>query len=101
MNGFLTSDENLVKIVIQFFKGANRLTYAAIGVGLIVAILYFRIFFRKRDGFNDLPEDYSSRFTVDYQWSKMKLELLVLISVICGVIAYYRLPVWFPNWFHK
>jgi len=35
------------RMIYDFFAHGTKLTYAAMGVGLVMAVLYFGIFFRK------------------------------------------------------
>jgi len=104
----LKNDMEFFRIIYHFFKDATLLTYAAIGVGLVVAFLYFTIFFRDVSGFEDdveksnkipiLDADYDY---VDSKWSGEKIWAWVLLSVGSGILAYYQLPDWFPHIFGK
>ena len=49
----LKDDTEFFRIIYHFFADGTKLTYAAIGVGLLVAFLYFRIFFRDVSGFGE------------------------------------------------
>ena len=90
----------------HLLNGASKLTYVATGVGLLVAFLYFKLFFGDRGGFkqdveNDakipiLDKDYDH---VESQWSYNKILIWILLSVGSGVLAYHQLPAWFPNLF--
>jgi len=87
-----------------------RLGCASIGVGLLIAVIYFKLFFRDVEGFGEdvdrspsgtwydlfLPVFYRSP---DMQWSDMKFIIWVAMSVGGGVLAYHQLPGWFPSWF--
>jgi hypothetical protein len=95
----LTSLKEFVAIFVRFFTEADKLTYFALGIGLIVAAFYFQLFFRKRDGFNDLPEDLKQG--PDFQWRKLKILMWIFISAGSGMLAYYQLPDWFPNFFKR
>jgi hypothetical protein len=96
------------RTIYDFLAHGTRLSYAAMGIGLITAILYFRIFFRNPSGFEDdlsnatkspiRDKDYDY---VDNQWSKDKILLWIIISVGCGILAYYQIPEWFPRLFGK
>lgn len=103
----LNADDEFFRIYDLFAHG-TKLTYAALGVGLVMAILYFPIFFRGASGFKeDLENETKSPFLnkdydyVDVQWSKDKIALWLIISVGCGLLAYYQLPEWFPHIFGK
>ena len=75
------------------------ITWASIGVGLVVAILYFKLFFGNRGGFNNLPEDLNQGS--DCQWFKLKIWMWILISAGSGLLAYHQLPDWFPSFFQR
>ena len=86
--------------------GVPPLTCAAVGVGLLVAVLYFRIFFGGFRGFGKDVDNSASDplLDVDYdyvesQWSTNKIVIWLLLSFGCGVLAYHQLPGWFPNLF--
>jgi hypothetical protein len=95
-----------LKIIYHFFADGTKLTYAAIGVGLLVAFFYFRIFFRDVSGFEEdskndanipiLDKDYDY---VNSQWSHNKITAWILLSIGSGVLAYYQLPQLFPSFF--
>jgi hypothetical protein len=96
----------LLRTIYRLLANGDKLTYAALGVGLLVAILYFRIFFRNPSGFKEdviqsekiplLDRDYDP---VESNWSGNKITIWVLISVGCSIAAYYQLPDWFPHVF--
>ncbi len=86
---------------------ANRQTIAAVGVGILVAFLYFKAFFQDASGFDeDVKEAVKpdwwwifGRRSVESEWSHLKITVWLLISVGTGVIAYHQLPGWFPALF--
>ena len=100
------NDLQFLQSIYRFFADGNRLTYTALGVGLLTAFFYFRIFFRDVSGFKDdvvksekiplIDRDYDY---VESKWSGNKITIWLLISIGCGVGAYYQLPVWFPHVF--
>jgi hypothetical protein len=102
----LKDDLEFFRIIYRFFADGTRLTYAALGVGLLVAVLYFRIFFRNVDGFEEdadkagkipiLNQDYDY---VESKWSHNKIMIWLVISIGSGIAAYYQLPDWFPHLF--
>jgi len=104
MPKFIKDDAEFLRVIYHFFADADRRTWAAIGCGLFVAFLYFRIFFRDVSGFEEdvdksgkipiVDEDYDY---VDSKWSGIKIWIWFLISVIGGMAAYYQLPGWFPG----
>lgn len=87
-------------IPVEFFQHANKLTYAAVAIAAVIGILYFKIMFRKRDGFDEHP-------TVDltqgaeFQWAKWKALALILVCIVSYQVAYHQLPVWFPAVFQR
>jgi len=94
--------------ICHFFASGTRLTYAAIGVGVLVAFLYFGAFFRNIHGFvDDLDEaGKSSEFNfpsdkVNRGWSDGKITIWILLSVGSGFLAYCQLPQIFPHFFKK
>jgi hypothetical protein len=97
------------RTIYGFFAHGTRLTYASIGVGLLIAFLYFGIFFGGVSGFWEDFKNAEIRIPflsknydyVNTQWSKDKIMLWVIISVGSGALAYYQLPLWFPHLFAK
>jgi len=92
-------DLEFFRMVYRFFADADRLTWASIGVTVVVGFLYFRLFFPRRDGFDDLPDDYSTG--IDYQWAKWKIIAFIMLSAGTGILAYHQLPGWFPHVFKR
>ncbi|MFZ1073476.1 MAG: hypothetical protein WAO21_08580 [Verrucomicrobiia bacterium] len=95
-------------MIFHFFANGTKLTYAAIGVGLLIAVLYFKLFFKDLSGFEDDAENASNipmvdpdYDYVDSRWSNGKITIWILLSVGSGIIAYYQLPDWFPHLFQK
>ena len=73
-------DAEFSRIIYSFFAHGTKTTYAAMGVGLVAAILYFRIFFGSPSGFEDdvdkatkVPIADKNYDCVDRQWSKDKI----------------------------
>jgi hypothetical protein len=107
--------------LLHVLMSASKLTYASVGVGLLVAFLYFKIFFQDASQFEEdakntarleymrrrsyVPFGWLTGWTnwfvdkTDYQWSELKIIIWIGLSVVCGVLAYYQLPEWFPNVF--
>ena len=97
-----------LRIIYRFFADGTKTTYVAIGVGLVIAVLYFRVFFRDRSGFatdvsNAAKNPYTDRSFdyVDARWSRGKIWIWILLSIGCGILAYHQLPQWFPGVFRK
>jgi hypothetical protein len=93
----LKSDLEFFRIIYRFFADADRLTWASIAVSVVTGYLYFRLFFPKRDGFNEIPDDYTSR--ADFKWLELRMMMFILVSVGAGLLAYHQLPDWFPHAF--
>src|SRR5689334_1636490 len=98
----------LFRFIYNLFAHGDKRTYAAIGIGVFVAFLYFGAFFRNASGFKDDAEKAAGMPVVDgdydyveTQWSKEKIWIWLLISVGTGVLSYYKLPDWFPGIFGK
>jgi hypothetical protein len=102
----LKNDMEFFRIIYRFFADGTKLKYSAIGIGLLVAFLYFKIFFRDSSGFEEEAENAGKMPIVnrdyDYvetQWSKGKIYVWIGLSVGCGIAAYYQLPQWLPHFF--
>jgi len=94
------------RIVYRFFADGTRLTYASIGVGLLVAFLLFKILFRDVSGYVDdndtafkVPIVNADYDYVDSRWSRGKIWVWLFVSIGMGIAAYYQLPDWFPHAF--
>lgn len=104
----LNAYSEFFQMIYDFFAHGTKLTYASIGVGLLISILYLRIFFRNPSGFGDdlskankipiVDKDYDY---VEKEWSKDKILLWFIISVGSGFLAYHQLPEWFPHLFGR
>jgi hypothetical protein len=81
----LKSDLEFFRTIYRFFADADRLTWASIGVAVVVGFLYFRMFFPRRNGFSDIPDDNSDR--TDSRWLGVRELLLILISGSAGLLA--------------
>ena len=98
--------QSFVRMTVHFFADSTRLTWAAIGIALLVAFLYFGLFFRGVSGFAEdvktagkEPLADSGYDYVDSKWSYQKILIWILLSVGSGVLAYHQLPDWFPRVF--
>jgi hypothetical protein len=87
-------------IPVEFFQHATKLTYASLGIAVVIGILCFKIMFRKRDGFDEHPTIDFTQGT-EFQWAKLKLLALVLIFVVSYSAAYYQLPILFSSAFPR
>ncbi|HEV2331026.1 MAG TPA: hypothetical protein VGY56_19765 [Verrucomicrobiae bacterium] len=84
-------------IIGSVFAQVTKLAWAAMGIGLVVAILYFKIFFKNWDDFQDAWSDF---------WRGLfrrqlagRISFWIIISAGSGMLAYYQLPEWFPHLF--
>ncbi|EEF58978.1 hypothetical protein [Pedosphaera parvula] len=86
-------------IWVEFFRHATRLEYCSLAIAGTIGFLWFKIMFRKPDGFDQHPTiDY--RDPVDGRWAGEKAMLLLLMAFGSYWLAYYQLPDWFPTFFH-
>jgi hypothetical protein len=98
----LTQIQAKVVSLFQMVKNASPLDYASVGVGVLIAVLYFKIVF---GGFYRDPDD--SRWNwwpIGHagvlNWGTLKLIIWVGLSVGAGFLAHHQLPRMFPQWFH-
>jgi hypothetical protein len=92
---------------------ASRLTYASIGVGLVLAFLFFKILFRAPGDFEHdvrnardpwiIEREYWRRLfdgqDVERRWSKLKIFIWLALSGAGAWSAYHKLPELFPKFF--
>jgi hypothetical protein len=95
-----------VMIFVEFFRNADKLTYAAIGVGVVVAALYFKIIFGGFSGFKDDVNKtgqtrigHNSYDRVEGKWASHKIIFWLMLSIGCAMLAYHQLPDWLPDIF--
>jgi hypothetical protein len=84
-------------IIYNISGHGAKLSCAAMVIGLVVGILYFRIFFRSLDDFREAWADFW-RGLLSRQLSG-RISFWIIISVGSGMLAYYQLPEWFPHLF--
>ena len=104
---------NTAKIKEQLTEAMNwaasgtKLTYAALGVGLVVALVLFRVFFKHVPGLihsvgfsvsTGKNPDLAAQPSLGTS-SRLKLLLAVVLPAACGYAAYLLLPKWFPTMF--
>ena len=90
-------DIEFFRMVYDIFAHGSRLMYAALAIGLLVAVSYFWIFFKNIEGFMEsLSGD-----VWHYPRGSPLLWLWIMISVGSGILAYYQLPEWFPHAFGR
>jgi hypothetical protein len=88
----------------QWASSGTKLTYAAIGVGLVIGLVLFRLFFKGVGGFF-----HSIGFSVGSSGnpavaaepglsssSRLKLLLILVLPPAFGYAAYLLLPKWLP-----
>ena len=93
--------------VFQWAVSGSKLTYAALGIGLMVGLILFRFFFRSPAGlFHSIGFSFGSggNPTVAAEpglasSSRMKLLLIVILPAAFGYAAYMALPGLFPTVF--
>jgi len=92
---------------LQWAAGGSKLTYAAVAIGLIVALILFRIFFKSMAGlFHSIGFSFGAggNPTVAAEpglcsSSRMKLLLMAVVPAGTGYAAYVLLPSFFPTVF--
>jgi hypothetical protein len=93
--------------IMQWMASGSKLTYAAVAVGLVVAFILFRFFFKSVAGvFHSIGFSFGSggNPTVAAEpglasSSRMKLLLMALVPAGCGYAAYIFLPRFLPTIF--
>jgi hypothetical protein len=93
--------------VIQWASSGSKLTYAAITVGVIIALIMFRLFFKSVAGlFHSIGFSFGSggNPTVAAEpglcsSSRLKLVVFSLVPAGCAYAAYVILPSVFPTVF--
>jgi uncharacterized membrane protein YgdD (TMEM256/DUF423 family) len=93
---------------MQWAESGSKLTYASIAVGLLVALILFRLFFKNIAGFvhcigfslGSQPNAVAAAQPGLSRWSRVKLLVGTLLPAGSGYAAYMLLPRWFPAFFH-
>ena len=93
--------------VLQWAASGSKLTYTAVAVGLLVALILFRFFFKSVAGLF-----HSIGFSVGFgsdpsvaaepglsSSSRLKLLLIAVVPAGSAYAAYMLLPMWFPTVF--
>jgi|ERR1043166_455799 hypothetical protein len=101
----LTQIQEKVASLLQRMKDASPLDYASIGIGFLIAILYFRIVFGGFQDLRDSFEESGGRWwplgrAVLLNWGTLKLIIWAALSLGAGLLAHHQLPRMFPRWFH-
>jgi hypothetical protein len=94
--------------LLHWATSGTKLTYAAVGVGLVVGLILFKAFFKSLAGFFHcigFSVGSGGNPAVAAQpglssSSRLKLLLVMLVPAACCYAAYMLLPRWFPAVFH-
>ncbi len=86
---------------------ASSQAWAAVAVVIVIAALFFKIFFGDFAGFAEclryfLRPNYASFLSQerpDDNWGSLRFFIWAALSFGCGLLAYYQLPGWFPTLF--
>ena len=93
---------------LQWAESGSKLTYASLAVGLVVALILFRLFFKNLAGFvhcigfslgSQTNNTVAAAQPGLSKWSRVKLLLGTLVPAGSGYAAYIFLPRWFPAFF--
>jgi hypothetical protein len=93
---------------LTWASSGTKLTYVAIGVGVVLALVLFRVFFRNLPGFvhcigfsmSSQPNPNVPAQPGQSRWSRLKLLLWAIVPSGSGYAAYWQLPKLFPTVFH-
>jgi len=93
---------------ITWAESGSKLTYISIAVGLVVALVLFRLFFKNLAGFfhclgfslGSQPNSGAPAQPGASSKSRIKLLLGTLLPAGTAYVAYVFLPRWFPAFFH-
>lgn len=87
--------------LMTWASSGTKLTYAAICVGLLVALILFRLFFKNFAGiFHSIGFSISSSGELGQdKTSRIKLLFALLLPPASAYAAYIFLPKWFPTIF--
>ena len=96
---------------MDMITSASPRAWAAIGVGVFVAVLFFKLMFGDFEGFIECMRYWFQRGSItdvfsavrgdstERQWGSLKFFIWIALSVGCGILAYYQLPGWLPGAF--
>lgn len=91
----------------QWAQSGSKLMYTSIGIGLVVGIILFRLFFKHVPGLihcvgfsvsTGRNPDVAAQPSLGTS-SRLKLLLGVVVPVACAIAAYQLLPRFFPIYF--
>ena len=95
--------QDLLTQAVEIFNNTSKLTYASIGVGVLLALFLAKIFFDDWQGFWECFKAAERRFynsSTDERWNALKFWVWTLITIGAGCSAYAELPKLFPQFFH-
>ena len=104
---FIATVKDQLTSAMQWAGSGSKLTYAAIGTGVFIGLVLFKIFFKSVAGFF-----HSVGFSVGSGGnpavaaqpglatsSRIKIFLVLVIPAACAYVAYVFFPKWFPTIF--
>jgi hypothetical protein len=95
----------VIGVVFFLQPHITALDYIAVSVGVIVALLLSRLFFSDWEDFWEGFRNSGKRWVwktdenEDARWSGIMFAIWSFLACGCGVLAYYKLPAWFPHLF--
>lgn len=92
---------------MDMITGLSGQVWAAIGVGVFIAALFFKLIFGDFQGFVEgvrywFQPDFVSFVRGEWmedKWGSLKLFIWIALSAGCGILAYYQVPHWLPGFF--
>jgi len=96
---------------VELFTNASPRAWAAAGVGVLIAVLFFKIIIGDFDDFIECVRYWFQRGLIsdiisavrgdqtEREWGSLKFFIWIALSVGCGILAYYQLPGWLPGIF--
>ncbi len=104
----LNSIKDQASNALNWAASGSKITYAAIAVGLVVALILFRLFFKSVAGlFHSIGFSFGSGGNPTAaaepglcSSSRLKLLLIALVPAGSAYAAYMLLPTLFPTVFH-
>ena len=104
---FIATVKEQLTSAMQWAASGSKLTYAAVGTGLVIGLVLFKVFFKSVAGFfhsvgfsvgsggNPAVAAQSGLSTN----SRLKLFFVLIVPPACAYAAYVFLPKWFPTVF--
>jgi hypothetical protein len=92
---------------MDMITGLSRQVWAALGVGVFIGALFFKLIFGDFQGFVEcvrywFQPDFVSFVRGEWmedKWGSLKFFIWIALSGGCGILAYYQLPHWLPGFF--